>query len=473
MKQIQFGTDGWRDIIADGFDFESVSRVAQAHAQFIQQSGGSRVVIGFDTRFASDRFAHRVAEVMAANGLETHLSVSYVPTPALSFAVVQFKADNGVMITASHNPPSYNGYKIKGAYGGSATPATAKAVEAELERLKPIPDFDPAVHQIHPFDIREAYTKAVNAILDLEKLKTFSGRMVHNAMGGAGCGWLEGIVQAAGININLGLYHNEPHPLFYGVNPEPIAPNLEGFAQTIQTPDPMTFGIATDGDADRLGAILNTGEFFNSHQIFAVLLHHLHQKGLRGRVVKTVSTSSLIDILADNRGLEVLETPVGFKYITEAFLEGQSDPTQRVLIGGEESGGLAVIGHVPERDGILNSLLLLEAVASSGKSLGVLFAELEREAGVTHAYDRYDLHLAANFDKNAVMESLKHGSSIAGRKVTSINTKDGVKWLLEGFGWVLFRASGTEPLLRLYAEAQTQAEVKELLEAAKALVLGQ
>jgi phosphomannomutase len=159
MKQIQFGTDGWRDIIADGFDFESVSRVAQAHAQFIQQSGGSRVVIGFDTRFASDRFARRVAEVMAANGLATHLSTSYIPTPALSFAVVQFKADNGVMITASHNPPSYNGYKIKGAYGGSATPATAKAVEAELERLKPIPDFDPAIHQIQPFDIRKAYTQ--------------------------------------------------------------------------------------------------------------------------------------------------------------------------------------------------------------------------------------------------------------------------------------------------------------------------
>jgi phosphomannomutase len=229
--------------------------------------------------------------------------------------------------------------------------------------------------------------------------------------------------------------------------------------------------VATDGDADRLGAVTAGGAFFNSHQIFVVLLAHLARKGLRGRVIKTVSTSSLVDLLAAKLGFEVLETPVGFKYITNAFLEGEANPEKVVLIGGEESGGIAVISHVPERDGLLNSLLLLEAVISSGLSIEQQFQTVEKDLGITHAYDRIDLELEAAFDKAAFLVKASTISSIANRAVRRVNTLDGVKLEFEGFGWLMFRASGTEPMLRLYCEAQTETEVAQILEAARALVL--
>lgn len=469
---IKFGTDGWRDIIADKFTHHNVARAAQAHAQFLKATGGNSVVVGYDTRFASARFARVAAEVMAANGLRTRLAASYTPTPALSFACVHHEAAGGVMITASHNPPDYNGYKMKGGYGGSTTPDMVAGVEAELERLEPIPEFRPQKHEIEPMDIRAPYFEALDQLLDLDALRAHKGVLYHDAMGGAGAGWIEAYARRARLGVELRPVHGVASPMFYGVNPEPIPQNLASLMAVLGPEQPPTFGAVTDGDADRVGAVLAGGQYFNSHQIFAVLLDHLSRKGLSGRVVKTVSGSQILDLLAAKRGLELLETPVGFKFITDAFLEGQQDPSKRVLIGGEESGGMAVTGHIPERDGILNSLLLLEAVATTGKSLDELFGAIEQEVGVTHAFDRYDLRLEPGFDKAALMERLGAGREIAGRKVLNVSSRDGVKWTLDGRAWVLFRASGTEPLVRVYSEAPDAASVKAILDEAARLVSG-
>jgi phosphomannomutase len=465
---IQFGTDGWRAIIAEDFTFDNVARVAQAHAQAIKRAGGSRVLIGFDSRFASDRFALRVAEVMRGLGLEVQVSEDIIPTPVLSLAVRNAGADAGVMITASHNPSPYNGYKIKGSYGGSATPELVALVEQELTQLEP-PVWDSHT-PVERFDAQEEYFQHISKILDLEVLQHYTGRWFFDAMGGAGAGWLKAFASWANLPLELIELRHPAHPLFYGANPEPIDKNLEPLMQALRSESGLVFGVATDGDADRLGAVAAGGAFFNSHQIFVVLLAHLSRKGLRGRVVKTVSTSSLVGLLAAKLGFEVLETPVGFKYITNAFLEGEATPEKVVLIGGEESGGLAVMGHVPERDGLLNSLLLLEAVVSSGLSIEQQFKAVEQDLGVTHAYDRIDLELESTFDKAAFLVKTAKISSIAHRVVRRVNTLDGVKLEFEGFGWLMFRASGTEPMLRVYCEAQTATEVAMILEAARALV---
>ncbi len=468
---IKFGTDGWRDIIADTFTFSNVARAAQAHAQYLKGNGGQSVVVGYDTRFHSDRFARVAAEVMASNGLKTYLMKTYAPTPALSFAVKHLGAAGGVMITASHNPPSYNGYKIKGPYGGSSTPQIVAAIEAELPRLEPIPSFDPAHHTLETLDIRADYYAALAANLDMDALREHKGAIYHDAMGGAGAGWIEGFVKKYKLPLDVRSVRGVPSPMFFGISPEPIPANLESPIAVMTGESGTTFCAVTDGDADRIGAVLAGGAYFNSHQIFSVLLKHLHTKGLRGRVVKTVSGTQIIDRLAQKLGLELLETPVGFKYITDAFLEGESDPSRTVLMGGEESGGMASLGHIPERDGIYNALLMLEAVVKSGKSLGALFADIESEVGVTHAYDRLDLHLGKHVDKDALMIRLRGGAEIAGRRMVSVNNKDGVKWVLERDAWVMFRASGTEPVVRVYCEAPTQTEVTEILEAGRKLVM--
>ena len=478
---IKFGTDGWRAVIAEDFTFANVDRVSQATADFWNSELGTRnsklarceckVIIGYDRRFLSNEFARRAAEVFAGNGFAVVLTSEPTPTPAVSFAVKAQRAIGGVMITASHNPPAYNGYKIKGPYGGSSTPEIVRGVEAELARLEPIPEFDPSVHAIEKLEIRTAYFDQLDRILDLEKLRAFKGIMYHDAMGGAGCGWLEAYVKRAKLPVELRPVHGVPTPMFYGVNPEPIPQNLESLTAILRGEKAPVFAAITDGDADRIGAVLSEGVFFNSHQIFAMLLNHLCKKGLRGRVVKTFSGSQIIDKLAAKRDLEIIETPIGFKYITDAFLEGQLDPSKAVLIGGEESGGMAVTGHIPERDGLLNAMLMLEAVAGSGKSLGELFAEIEAEVGMTHAYDRLDLHLDSSFDKPELMQRLKAGANeIAGRKVIRVADLDGVKWSLEHDAWVLFRASGTEPVVRVYCEASQAEMVQDVLREAKKLV---
>jgi phosphomannomutase len=464
MTQIRFGTDGWRDLLSGGFNFENVRIMAQAHAQAILKHGGRRVVIGFDTRIASDRFAQLVADVMASNGLEKLMSTQYLPTPALSYAVVHHQADAGVMITASHNPAAYNGYKVKGAYGGSATPDLIHRIETELSEVRRIAN-NPR-QAIERFDIRPAYHAQLERLLDLDMIARFTGDFYHNAMGGSGCGWFEGFIKQYRLPLRFHAVLNKPHALFYGLNPEPIPQNLRDRSYLTST-DPLAFVAVTDGDSDRLGVLLHDGEFFNAHQILAVLLNHLHAKGYHGRVVKTVSSSQMIDVLAARRGLELLETPIGFKHITAAFLEGELDAQRKVMLAGEESGGFASVGHIPERDGLLHGLLLLESIASSGLSLGQQFRALEQETGISHAYDRLDLPLDPSVDKDRLMQSLLQGSSIAGRKVMAVSDKDGVKWQLDGYAWVLFRFSGTEPIARLYCEAEDPKMVQRILREAQ------
>ena len=456
---IKFGTDGWRAIIGDQFTFDNVALVAQAYAQYLLEHQGKRVVVGYDTRFLANRFAQRAAEVLAANGLQVYLARSYLPTPVLSFAVKHLQADGGVMITASHNPAEYLGFKIKGSYGGAATPALVAEVEKHLgaEPKK-------ASATVYSFDVRKDYYNFLAQQLDMEALRNYSGVMYHDSLGGAGAGWLAGFVKHAGLKLELRELHAVPDPMFYGVNPEPIPQNQFTVMTVLKAEEDPTFAAVNDGDADRIGAVLAGGINFNSHQIFAVLLKHLHRKGLSGRVVKTFSTSKIIDKLAHKLGLELMVTPIGFKYITDEMLKGG------VLIGGEESGGIGVAGHIPERDGIFNALLLLEAVIHTGKSLGQQFAEIEAEVGFKHAYDRIDLHLPSMEQLQQVMEKVQTPHPIAARQVSGSEHLDGVKWLFHDGGWLLFRASGTEPALRIYCEAQDDKSVKAILAEAKKLV---
>ena len=471
MDTLVFGTDGWRDIIGDKFTFDNISRAAQAYANYLIELGETKALVGYDTRFNANLFAKRTAEVLAANGLKVYLSDSYLPTPALSFAVKHYQAGGGIMLTASHNPPAYLGFKLKGSYGGTATQAIYKAVSSKVPdiSLEDVAHFDASKHSIRQFDIREAYWDALKHLVDLEAIRVFKGSIYHDAMGGAGTGWLTGFFEYLGLDIDVNDFRSKTDPMFFGVNPEPIDLNL---IDAITFMKDKTEGIvfATDGDADRIGAVLPGGVFFNSSQIFSVLLNTLSQKGRAGRVVKTFTVSRVVERLAELRGYEVVETPVGFKYIVDAMLEGD------VVIGGEESGGIGVAGHIPERDGIANSLLLLEAMALSGKSMRAIFEDIEQEVDWKHAYDRLDLHLNGNELKERVVKTLESPlAEFAHRQIESIERLDGVKFNLSGNAWLMFRPSGTEPVLRIYCEAATKKEVSTILSEANAFVesLGQ
>jgi phosphomannomutase len=461
MDPLVFGTDGWRDVIAERFTYANVARAAAAYAEHLLDAGGKRVLVGFDTRFGGQAFAQVAGQVLAAHGLEVLVSQDYLPTPAFSFAVRHLQADGGVMLTASHNPPQYHGFKLKGPYGGTASPATYEDTARRVGER--VPTWD-SQRRLESFDTREAYYRALSELVSSDTLAQLPGVLVHDAMGGAATGWLAGFFAWLGLGDKVRELRPEPHPLFYGVNPEPIAHNLAA-ATAYARAHPTAFIAATDGDGDRIGVVLPGGAFFNSHQVFAVLLDHLSSQGQTGTVVKTVTVSRLIERLAAARGLSVVETPVGFKYITEAMLTGG------VLIGGEESGGIGVPAHLPERDGIANALLLAEALVRSGEGLGERFARLERELGWQHAYDRLDLHLSGNALKQAVLAALTGPPATwAGRHVESVETSDGVKLNLEGGAWLMFRPSGTEPLLRVYCEAQDGEAVQNLLRAVTVLV---
>jgi len=502
MARLTFGTDGWRDVIADGYTFANVRRAARAYAAYLRTAeagaGDAPVVVGYDTRFMAREFAFQVAQVLQVEGRRALVSSSYLPTPALSFAVKHLGAAGGVMLTASHNPPRYGGFKLKGPYGGTATDDIYRAVAAlvpDSDVPEPAPGNMAApgvtvAQQIDTFDIRADYYAAITALVDIDAIARAMPTIAHDSLGGAGSGWLTGLAEATRA-FDVVPLRGRPDPLFHGVNPEPIPANLATTQEWMRSADARRtgalFATVTDGDADRIGVVLPGGEYFNSHQIFAVLLDHLAATAT-GRVVKTFTVSRLIERLAAARGLEVVETPVGFKYIVDAMLANDSgaaavdDGAQggAVLIGGEESGGIGVKGHVPERDAIANTLLLLEAVVTSGASLAERFAAIEREVGLTHAYDRVDLHLAADGTKERVMGRLTGGDvdAVIGRpwRVTSVEDRDGVKLNLardgdaEPTAWLLVRASGTEPVLRLYCEAPDDGAVAALLGAAQRFV---
>ncbi|ACH40956.1 phosphoglucomutase/phosphomannomutase family protein [Citrifermentans bemidjiense Bem] len=463
--QIQFGTDGWRGVIADTFTFENLSLVAQATMDYLHEQGVAQkgLVIGYDRRFLSREFAERVAGIAAANGIATRLSESYAPTPAVSWAVHEGGAGAGIMITASHNPPCYNGFKVKEGFGGSARPSTTKVLEQMVARnmaeKRPVQAVTLAEGlesgKIAYFDACAPYLAQLARYVDLELIRSSGIKAVVDPMFGAGCGLLPRLLPGV-VEI-----HGSENPAFGGHPPEPIAEHLGELSQVVADGF-FQVGLALDGDADRIGAVDERGKYFSSHRIFTVLLRHLYErKGLRGGVVKTVSTTQMIDRLAEKYGLQIFETPIGFKHICEVMLEHD------ILMGGEESGGLGVKGHIPERDGILMALLLLEAMAMSGKGLRALLEETMEEIGHFH-YRRIDVPISAAA-KQQLLERLRGDAVdvIAGHRVAATNFSDGFKYILEDGAWLLIRLSGTEPVLRLYSEAREPDLVARLLEAAK------
>ncbi|MGD8398863.1 MAG: phosphoglucomutase/phosphomannomutase family protein [Anaerolineae bacterium] len=465
---IKFGTDGWRAVISDTFTFNNLRLVAQAIADYVLHEGDNgpdpQVTIGFDTRFLSDRYAAEVARVMAGNGIVAWLTRADAPTPAISYSVLDKGAAAGVMITASHNAPRYNGVKLKASYGGAASPRQARRVEhylveAEAQARGPnIMDYQRAVDQglIRRFDPVWAYYEHLGTLVDLDTISTGELRIVADAMYGSGRGCVSEMLSRTRCQVQE--IRGEMNPGFGGIHPEPIARHLNALAAAIQAFH-GDIGLATDGDADRIGAMDGLGNFVDPHHIFALALRYLVEKrGWRGTVVKTVSTTMMVDRLAKKYDLPVVETPVGFNYISDVILGGD------VLIGGEESGGITINGHIPEGDGVLMGLLLLEIVADAGIALHELVADIQRAAGPT-CYTRRDLRLRHPVAKAEMVQRLVDGApgSIGGMTIRDVVALDGVKYRLADDGWLLIRPSGTEPVLRVYAEAPSVDAVGALL----------
>jgi alpha-D-glucose phosphate-specific phosphoglucomutase len=460
-QEIKFGTDGWRGIIADDFTFDNVRRVAGAIASYVLKYEDAQrgVFIGYDTRFASPRFAQIVAEVIAAAGIPVKLANDYTPTPAVSYAVKHQAAAGGVMVTSSHNPWNWNGVKFKGKFGGSATPAIMKKVEDEL-RVGAIPKGNGAA--IEEVDLKQPYIAAVCRFADIDLIAKSKFKFAVDAMFGSGRGVLAGVFNERAVQHVA--IRQELNPLFPGINPEPIEPHVALLQQTVVR-EQCDAGLATDGDADRIGAVAEDGSFVDSHKIFCVLLRWLlERKKWPGDIVRAFNTTRMLDRIAAKYGRKLHECPIGFKYIADLMME------REILIGGEESGGIGYSRFLPERDGVLNCLLLANVMAEEGKPLGQLVADLQREFG-PHYYGRRDLHIPDNVKQSAIQRARAEGTQSLGRyRVVKKEHLDGVKFFLDaptnGNGaeaWLLFRASGTEPLLRLYAEAASRELVSDIL----------
>jgi phosphomannomutase len=465
--EIRFGTDGWRGVIDEDFTEANVRLVAWAVAEYLHHASprGEGVLVGYDNRLKAEVFARVAAEELAKCGVPSVLSERSLSSPALSFAVYHRKAQGGVMITASHNPPQFNGFKFKANYGGSALPEITERIELHLQRILA----DQRARACLPAELRvenltEEYLQHLKELVDLPRILDAGWRVVTDAMHGSGAGYLRTLLEGGATQVTA--IREQRDPLFGGVNPEPIAPNLRLLTETVLR-ERAHLGIALDGDADRVGAVDEQGQFVDSHRIFAIILYHLVQRrGWRGRVVKTISTTNMIDALCQHLGLSLTVTPIGFKYICENMLKGD------VLIGGEESGGIGVQRHIPERDGVLMGLMLLEAMTLSGKLLSELVQEIFDLVG-EHHYDRIDLHLERE-EMPAARERVAQTEAreVAGLQVKAIDRMDGTKFLLEEGAWLLLRASGTEPVVRVYAEASTPELVQQLLAEGEALVRG-
>jgi alpha-D-glucose phosphate-specific phosphoglucomutase len=467
-QEIKFGTDGWRGLIADDFTFDNVRRVAGAIASYVLKYEEAKrgVFIGYDTRFASQRAAQAAAEIIAAAGVPVKLANDYTPTPAISYAVKHQAAAGGVMVTSSHNPWNWNGVKFKGKFGGSATPAIMKRIEEEMA-AGAMPKATTA--SIEEVDLKQPYIGAVCRFADVDLIAKTNFKFAVDAMYGSGRGVLSGIFRERGIHHVA--IREELNPLFPGINPEPIEPHVALLQQTVVR-EKCDAGLATDGDADRVGAAAEDGSFVDSHKIFCVLLRWLlERKKWPGDVVRGFNTTRMLDRIAAKYGRKLYETPIGFKYIADLMME------RDILIGGEESGGIGYSRFLPERDGVLNCLLLANVMAEEGKPLGQLVADLQREFG-PHYYGRRDLHIPEDLKQGAIQRARAEDTRKLGRyAVIKKEFLDGVKFFLDaptnGKGaqaWILFRASGTEPLLRLYCEAATPELVAEILASAEQFV---
>jgi len=473
---IHFGTDGWRAVISDTFTFHNLRLVVQAIADAVKSDAWNngepideavdptKMVVGFDTRFLSDRYANDVARVLAANGYTVHLAQSDAPTPAISYSVRNLKAIGGVMITASHNAPRYNGVKLKASYGGSASGEQCRRVEVYLNdneqrgRGPNLMDYEQArsLGLIQRFNPLPSYYDHLRTLIDFDVIAENPQRLVMDSMYGSGRGVIKGILQGTGCEVQE--IRGEMNPGFGGVHPEPIGKHLSALAGAIST-HMGDFGLATDGDADRIGAMDERCNFVDPHKIMALAFKYLvERRGWRGPVVRTVSTTRMIDRLAKRYDVPVYETPVGFNHIADYMLK------EDVLIGGEESGGISFRGHIPEGDGMLMGLLLVEIVADSGGSLHELVNGLLDSVGPA-VYERKDLRLSHPITKARMTQHLMESTpqSIGNETVTDLLTRDGVKYILADDSWLLIRPSGTEPVLRVYAEGRSPEMVQALM----------
>jgi phosphomannomutase len=462
--QIKFGTDGWRGIIADDFTFENVAKVALASAYYFKRHKKIKngVVVGYDARFLSREFAEKSAEVLANKSIKVFISDKISSTPMVSLLSKKMNVAGGIVITASHNPAKYNGFKLKGDFGGPAHPEMIAKLERDLKRaikqkVKIRKTYRQLVGEgkIEEIDFTNKYIEDVKAKLNLELIRSSGIKIAYDAMFGAGQGVME---QLMPVKV---LLRNSVNPSFGGAHPEPLPQYLKGLSEAVVSQG-CDIGIATDGDADRIGAFDEKGNFIDSHRIFALLLKYFVEvKKWHGEVAKSFSVSQLINKMCNKYGLVLHETPIGFKYLCRLMTD------RDILIAAEESGGLGVKGHIPERDGIYIGLLLCEMMAIRKKKLSELVNEIMAEFG-WHYFNRYDAHLTEK-EKQRILAVYKKGvKQIGGDAVHRIETKDGYKLFVDK-GWVLVRPSGTEPLIRYYAEADTPARVEDLLKAAREL----
>jgi len=467
MTRVKFGTDGWRAVIAEDFTFANVDRVAQATADHWNANplAGTEkeVVIGFDRRFLSDQFARRAAEIFCGNGFQVVLTAQPTPTPAVSFAVKARRAIGGVMITASHNPPAFNGFKLKAHYGGSAETAACQAVEALLDQ-NPVRAM--VINRVLPnkialVDIRPAHYRAIKKLVDFRLISRSRLRFAHDPLFGVGAGCFAELL--AGTSCRVTTLNAAHDPNFGGINPEPVEKNYAKTAAYLKM-HPHDLCLVTDGDADRVGGMDGRGNYLSTHQIICLLLHHLVvNRHAKGRVVKALTTTSMMDKMCAAHGLELVETGVGFKYICAEMLKGD------VILGAEESGGIGFAGHVPERDGILAGLMLLELLATERVSINRLIARLEREFG-PHRYARVDAQFPLE-KRAALMEFCQRNppAKLLRSPVVDMKSYDGVKFVAQDGSWLMLRGSGTEPILRIYAEARSDSGARRLIKLGLAL----
>lgn len=486
---ITFGTDGWRGIISDDYTFENVKIVTQAFADYLKepvrptlpiyhlngentsyksvfQPHTQGIIIGYDSRFLSGTYAELAARVIQANGIPVKLCDKTTPTPIVSFGIQYFNTAGGIVITASHNPYQWNGFKVKMEYAGSATPEVTKEIERNVaciqsgcQDCKDITIQD--TFSGETISLFEPYMERLNSLVDIERIQNANFTIVSDPLYGAAKGFLQKILP----KVCIYEIHNEENPCFGGLHPEPIEPYLAECRKALRRKK-ASVALAFDGDSDRIGAMDKTGMFLSSHDIFTLLLWYLVKKrNWSGGAAKTFSTTQRIKLLSELLGVPYYETPVGFKNICHLML------TKDILIGGEESGGIGIKKHIPERDSLLNGLLLLEMMAVTGKSLKEILEDIHKEIG-SFFCDRIDLHVSDNEFKEKILQSLKDNpaAKINQIPVNHVDTLDGVKYLLDGNRWLLFRASGTEPLIRIYAEAENKVVSRQLLKVGERLI---
>jgi len=464
-EKIKFGTDGWRAIIAQDFTVYNVARVSKGLATWLLAADAHpTVVIGHDCRFGGELFTETTAKVLCAHGIKVLIAQGFVSTPMISLGVLLLKAQQGVVITASHNPPSYNGFKLKGPFGGPTSPKDVAAVEALIPDEVEIPAQSLAYWQekglLEYADLETMYVDYIKGKFDFEALNKSPFKLAYDAMFGAGQRVMHRLLPGAI------LLHCDENPGFHGQAPEPLDKNLQELAHTVATTPEIKIGHATDGDADRIGLYDEDGNFVDAHNIILLLVHYLHKyKGLTGKVVIAFSVTDRVKKLCEHYGLPVEVTKIGFKYISEIMIE------EDVLLGGEESGGIAVKGHIPERDGIYDGLALYEFMTKAGKTLKELCEEVYAIVG-RFAYERNDLHVE-NDKKNAIIKKATDGgyTNFGKYGISRVETIDGIKYHLDNGGWVMLRASGTEPVLRVYAEGNSKEEALDILEATKKTIL--